>query len=141
MPLPTTFVSLAEPTYGVIRKAAFLVALDAWAKREKDQFSLLAPPVDALAGGETDENATLAAVFFRLTRQENLTAQIALLQLELFHHNRLLGIAWDHARREPNARHRPQRATYFDLRPYEEMISVLENWAEALHQRATEDRP
>lgn len=134
----TTFKPLAEATYGVMRKYAFLQALDTWSKCSRPDFNMLAPPVDALADDTSDENATLAAVFFRLTRQGNLTGQIALIQLEIFHHHRLFGIAWDHAVGEPDPRGRPQRSSYFELKPYEEMIAVLENWAEALHQRACE---
>lgn len=137
----TTFRPVAEATYGVMKKAAFLVALDTWAEKPKPMFSLSHPPVDSMPDVTCDENAVLAAIFYRLTRGKTLTDQIAQIQLELFHHNRRLTFLWDQARGEPDPRHRPQRATYFDLRPYEDMISILENWAEALHDRACEVGP
>lgn len=140
MPHPTTFKSIAEPTYGVMRKATFLVALDTWAKRPAQDFSKNSPPVDQIPDQFSDENAELAAIFYRLTRAENLTAQIALIQLELFHHNRHYSLAWDQARGETDPRHRPQRTSFFALRPYEDLIAVIENWADALHDRACEVR-
>lgn len=136
----TTFRPIAEPVYGVMKKAAFLVALDAWAKREKPEFSLSQPPVDSLPDTTCDENAVLAAIFYRLTRCATLTDQIAHIQLELFHHNRRLGFLWNQARGESDPRRRPQRSAYFDLRPYEDMVRVIEDWAEALHDRACETR-
>jgi hypothetical protein len=134
----STFKPLAEPTYGVMRKAALLTALDRWKDNPKPVFSTLAPPVDALPDGVSDENAVLAAIFYRLTRAENLTAQITLIQLELFHHNRLYQMAWGDAEGEADPRRRPRRSSYVELKPYEHMIHRLEDWAEALHQRACE---
>lgn len=132
------FVSLADAAYGVMHKAQFLLALDAWSQCPKEDFSKVAPPVDSLSDDTSDENAELAAVFYRLTRAEGLTGKIALIHLEIFHHQRAYSLAWDSARGEVNPRHRPQRTTFHALRPYEDMIGVLENWAEALHQRACE---
>ena len=135
------FVSLGNATYGVMKKAAFLIALDTWAKEPNDNFDGSAPPVDSLIDRLCDENAELAAIFYRLTRKETLTDQMALLAFDILVHERRLEQAWASARGEKNPRHRPTREGWVELKPYESMIEVLKDWAEALHDRACEVSP
>ncbi|MDR3473380.1 MAG: hypothetical protein P4M09_17100 [Devosia sp.] len=141
MPHPTTFVPLGEPLYGVMRKAAFLVALDTWAKEPRKTFSFAEPPVDGLQDRFCDENAELAAIFFRLTRKDTLTEQMTLLAFDIIVHERRFELAWNAAHGERNPRHRASRDSWVQLKPYEAMINVLKDWAEALHDRACEVGP
>lgn len=132
------FMRLGEAVYGVLAKARFLQALDTWAQCEKAAFNPIAPPVDALPDEVCDENAVLADVFYRLTRKETLTEQMALLTFELIVHDRRLDAAWDRARGVRNPRATAPREAWMQLKPYQSMIDVLGNWCEALHDRATE---
>lgn len=134
-----TFKPVSAPVYGVMKKAAFLLALDNWSRCEPEAFSKLAPPVDSLPDDTCDENAELAAVFYRLSRQEVLTDQMAVLAFELLVHQRRYELAWNAARGQPDPRLRADRTDWVQLKPYGQMIETLRDWADALHDRACEE--
>jgi hypothetical protein len=134
------FIQLGEAVYGVMAKARFLQAIDTWSQCERVAFNPIAPPVDALADGSCDENVILADIFFRLTRKPTLSEQMAVLTFEIIVHDRRLDLAWDRARGERNPRRSASRDAWMQLKPYEAMIEVLGNWAEALYERACEVR-
>lgn len=133
-----TFRPLSQPTYGIMRKVAFLQALDHWSAQPKPSFSMSRPPVDSLADETSDENAELASVFYRMTRQKDLAGQMAVLAFDILVHERRLELAWNQARGERNPRARASRSDWVTLKPYQQMLDVLHDWSEALHQRACE---
>jgi hypothetical protein len=131
-------VHISQPTYGIMRKVAFLTALDRWSNEPKPAFSMSRPPVDSLPDETCDENAELASVFYRMTRQKDLAGQMAVLAFDILVHERRHDLAWNQARGQRNPRARADRTDWVNLKPYKEMLDVLHDWSEALHQRACE---
>jgi hypothetical protein len=127
----TTFRPLGDITEFVVMKTAFLMALDEWTGRSEDDFPRNAPPVPAVKDDTSDESAELAAVFIRLCRLRRTSDRLALLGAEIIVHERRLAMALDLAKGEPEE-------GLTALQPYSEMIDVLKDWLEAVHDRACE---
>jgi len=130
---------MAEPVYGVMRRAAFLQALDVWAACERGAFDMSAPPVDAMSDRLGDENAELASTFFRLSRASTTKDRLQLLAFDILHHNRVYEREWELQRGNNDPRRVADRSGWIALRPYKEMIAVFEDWLGALRERLIEE--
>lgn len=131
---------MAETTYGIMRRAHFLVALDLWATRPRSAFDMSRPPIDAFNDG-SDEDFELAASFYRMTRKATTEERVFVLMLDILCHQRLYQAQWDQQKGNNDPRRVADRSGWVSLKPYERMIHQLEDWLCALRGRAIEEQP
>lgn len=135
MPRPSTFVPLAEPTHAIMRRFAFLKALDV----KRPDFSLVEPPVDALPGACSDENHELAKIFRMLSGFSTATDRIAHLTAAITVHQHRLELQIRHAKSTASYPFRAEeRSAHVEARHVEQMIETLFGWLDALFDQACE---
>lgn len=132
------FTTLGEATQRVVSGLAFLRALDQGVLSIVDSM----PPIEGFQSIGDDEDYILAQTFALLCRPSlagSATAQMAFLGSTIEVHRRRAKLAWDNAPGNNDPRRTADRSAWVALRPYEAMIGVMQDWLDALHQRACED--
>jgi len=134
---PDTFRQAGDVSFDALRHTKFLMALDQWSQRAREDFSVVAPPVDAIGDAEMDEE--LAAAFYRASRAKSLSERQVAVFSAIVHHEAEFKRRWDTAKGNSDPRRVAPRDAWVSARKYERMLDVLRVWREALYQQSCED--